>query len=217
MRTVLLVKWESITEKSKERGVSLMATLSFSFEEMWEKILDCDRSYDGLFYTAVKTTKIYCRPSCRSRKPKKKNVEFYAEMVEAEQAGYRACKRCQPEAEHSPNETLVRTVMLYLAEHYRINLTLEDLSTQIGVSPFYLERLFKKETQETPRTYLEKIRIDKAAFLLKSTGLTNLDICYEVGFQSPSNFYRVFRERKNCTPSEYRNQAQEEGANEDGD
>lgn len=192
-----------------------MAKLTFSFDEMWEKIIACDRSYDGLFYTAVKTTKIYCRPSCRSRKPKKRNVEFYSQMSEAEKKGYRACKRCQPEAEHSPNETLVRKVMVYLAEHYKANLNLEDISAHIGLSPYYLERLFKKETQETPRTYLEKIRIDKAAFLLRSTGLTNLDICYEVGFQSPSNFYRVFRQRKNCTPSEYRNRDKEEGAYED--
>jgi AraC family transcriptional regulator, regulatory protein of adaptative response / methylphosphotriester-DNA alkyltransferase methyltransferase len=191
-----------------------MANLNFSFDEMWEKVIACDRSYDGLFFTAVKTTKIYCRPSCRSRKPKKRNVEFYLVMSEAEKAGYRACKRCQPEAEHSPHEALVRSVMVYLAENYKVNLTLEDISSHIGVSPYYLERLFKKETLETPRTYLEKIRIDKAAFLLKSTGLTNLDICYEVGFQSPSNFYRVFRRMKNCTPSEYRNRVSKEEVDE---
>jgi len=54
-----------------------MENINLSFEEMWEKIIACDKTYDGIFYTAVKTTKIYCRPSCRSRKPKKVNVEFY--------------------------------------------------------------------------------------------------------------------------------------------
>lgn len=186
-----------------------MTSLEFSFDEMWEKILACDRTYDGLFFTAVKTTKIYCRPSCRSRKPKKVNVEFYSSISQAEEAGYRACKRCQPESEHSPHEGMVRQVISFLVTHYKQNLTLEDISSHIGVSPFYLERLFKQETQETPRAYLEKIRIDKAAFLLKSTAMTNLDICYEVGFQSPSNFYRVFGRMKKCTPNEYRNQVKQ--------
>ncbi|WP_282141080.1 bifunctional transcriptional activator/DNA repair enzyme AdaA [Cytobacillus oceanisediminis] len=182
----------------------MAANINLSFEEMWEKIIACDRKYDGLFYTAVKTTKIYCRPSCRSRKPKKINVEFYAEKNVAEEAGYRPCKRCQPEVEQSPHITLIRDIITFLVNHYKQNLALKDIADQIGLSPFYLERLFKQETSETPRAYLEKIRIDKAAHLLISTSLTNLEICYEVGFQSPSNFYKVFRSLKNCSPSEYR-------------
>ncbi|MFO1442225.1 methylphosphotriester-DNA--protein-cysteine methyltransferase family protein [Bacillus sp. Bva_UNVM-123] len=182
----------------------MVTNLNFSFEEMWEKIMACDRKYDGLFFTAVKTTKIYCRPSCRSRKPKKVNVEFYYDINEVEKAGYRACKRCQPEVEHSPNVGVVKNVITFLVNHYKQNLILKDIAEQVGLSPYYLERLFKQETTETPRTYLEKIRIDKAAYLLKYTAMTNLVICYEVGFQSPSNFYKVFRSLKNCSPSEYR-------------
>lgn len=74
----------------RKKGAKGMDSLSFN--EMWEKIMACDSSYDGLFYTAVKTTKIYCRPSCRSRKPKKVNVEFYDTRTEAMKAGFRACK-----------------------------------------------------------------------------------------------------------------------------
>lgn len=181
-----------------------MANLNFSFDEMWEKIIACDRKYDGLFFTAVKTTKIYCRPSCRSRKPKKMNVEFYYDIAEAEKAGFRACKRCQPEVGQSPQLEVVKNVITFLINHYKQNLILKDIADQVGLSPFYLERVFKQETSETPRTYLEKIRIDKATHLLKSTSLTNLDICYEVGFRSPSNFYKVFRSLKHCSPSEYR-------------
>lgn len=177
---------------------------ALSFDEMWEIIIACDRTYDGLFFTAVKTTKIYCRPSCRSRKPKKTNVEFYFDMNEVEKAGYRACKRCQPEVEHSPHMEVVRKVIAYLVKHYKQRLTLQDIANHVGVSSFYLERLFKQETSETPRTYLEKIRIDKAGHLLRSTNRTNLEICYEVGFQSPSNFYKAFRRITNCSPSEYR-------------
>ncbi|OIK15064.1 Ada metal-binding domain-containing protein [Bacillus sp. MUM 13] len=181
-----------------------MANINLSFEEMWEKIIACDRMYDGLFFTAVKTTKIYCRPSCRSRKPKKVNVEFYDDITEVEKAGFRACKRCQPEAEQSPHMEVVKNVITYLINGYKQNLVLKDIADQAGLSPFYLDRLFKQETSETPRTYLDKIRIDKAAHLLKNTSLMNLDICYEAGFRSPSNFYKVFRTLKHCSPSEYR-------------
>jgi AraC family transcriptional regulator, regulatory protein of adaptative response / methylphosphotriester-DNA alkyltransferase methyltransferase len=181
-----------------------MDKLNLSFGEMWEKIIACDHTYDGLFFTAVKTTKIYCRPSCRSRKPLKINVEFYHDMESAENAGYRPCKRCQPEVEHSPQIGLVKNVISFLLNHYKKKLVLQDIAMHVGVSQFYLERLFKQETSETPRVYLERIRIDKATYLLKNTQLTNLEICYEVGFNSPSNFYKVFRRLKQCSPSEYR-------------
>jgi AraC family transcriptional regulator of adaptative response / methylphosphotriester-DNA alkyltransferase methyltransferase len=183
----------------------MVDNINLSFEEMWEKIIACDRKYDGLFFTAVKTTKIYCRPSCRSRKPKKVNVEFFNDINEVEKAGFRACKRCQPESEHSPHIGIVRNVIAFLVNHYKQKVELQDIANHVGVSSYYLERLFKQETSETPRNYLEKIRVDKAAHLLKSTDRTNLEICYEVGFQSPSNFYKVFRRLKNCSPSEYRN------------
>lgn len=182
----------------------MTAALTLSFDEMWEKIMACDRTYDGLFFTAVKTTKIYCRPSCKSRNPKKINVAFYHDITEVENAGFRACKRCQPEVDHSPQIATVRNVIAFLVNHYKQKLELQDIANHVGVSSFYLERLFKQETTETPRTYLEKIRVDKAAHLLKNTDRTNLQICYEVGFQSTSNFYKVFRRLKNCSPSEYR-------------
>lgn len=109
-----------------------------------------------------------------------------------------------PEVEHSPHIELVRNTIAFPVNHYKQSLMLKDIANEVGLSPFYLERLFKQETSETPRTYLEKIRVDKAAHLLKCTNLTNLEICYEAGFRSPSNFYKAFRSLKNCSPSEYR-------------
>ena len=176
----------------------------FTFEEMWEKIIACDRNYDGLFYTAVKTTKIYCRPSCRSRKPKKVNVEFFATTKEAESRGFRACKRCQPETEHSPNAEVAQRVVSFLTANHQRKLNLEEVAANAGLSPSHLDRVFKQETSETPRSFLEKIRVDKAAHLLKHTHKTNLEICFEVGFQSTSHFYKAFRQSKGLAPSEYR-------------
>lgn len=180
-------------------------TINLSFDEMWDKIIACDRTYDGVFFTAVKTTKIYCRPSCRSRKPKKINVAFYDDMQEVERAGFRACKRCQPEVEHSPHAQLIKTVTAFLMKEYKQRLTLDLIASHVGISPYHLERSFKQETAETPRTYLDKIRIDKAAHLLKTTNCTILEICFETGFHSPSNFYKIFRRLKACSPTEYRN------------
>ena len=121
-----------------------MERACFTFDEMWEKVIACDRRYDGLFYTAVKTTKIYCRPSCRSRKPKKSNVEFYSTMAEAEAKGFRACKRCRPETEYTPDEELVRNVMAYLTARYKESISLQDIAVHVGLSPSYLERYIKQ-------------------------------------------------------------------------
>ena len=127
---------------------------ALTFEEMWEKIMACDRNYDGLFYTAVKTTKIYCRPSCRSRKPKKVNVEFYDTVEVAENHGFRACKRCQPETELSPNAEMVQNVVSFLTANHKQKLNLEDVADHVGLSASYLDRVFKEETSETSRTFL---------------------------------------------------------------
>lgn len=86
---------------------------------------------------------------------------------------------------------------------------LEDVAGHVGLSPTYLDRMFKEETSETPRSFLEKIRVDKAAHLLKHTDYTNLEICYEAGFQSTSHFYKAFRRLKDLTPREYRKKSKE--------
>ncbi|MEJ8303281.1 bifunctional transcriptional activator/DNA repair enzyme AdaA [Saccharibacillus sacchari] len=183
-----------------------IGTIRLSFEEMWERIMACDARYDGLFFTAVKTTRIYCRPSCRSRKPKKQNVEFYVRLNEAEAAGYRPCKRCQPEFEHSPWNGFVLQARSFIVEHYRENLLLKDIADHVKLSTYYLERLFKQETNETPRMVLEKVRVDRAAHLLRCSDKSNLDICYESGFHTPSNFYKAFKRHHGCSPGEYREQ-----------
>lgn len=183
-----------------------MAKANLSFEEMWQRIMSCDSNYDGCFYTAVKTTKIYCRPSCKSRKPKKENVQFYETKSEAENAGFRACKRCKPDIEIAPQEMLVSEVISFLTCNYKEVITLESLSLHIGVSPFHLERVFKHVTSESPRTFLEKVRIEKAIHLLKNTDNTNLEISLNTGFKSTSTFYKAFKNSLQTSPSEYRKQ-----------
>ncbi|WP_290368950.1 Ada metal-binding domain-containing protein, partial [Peribacillus frigoritolerans] len=116
----------------------MAVAINLSFEEMWEKIIACDPKYDGLFFTAVKTTKIYCRPSCRSRKPKKINVKFYHDIDEVEKAGFRACKRCQPEVDDCPKMGLVRDIIAFLVNQYNQRVELKDIANHVGVSSYYL-------------------------------------------------------------------------------
>lgn len=175
-----------------------------TFEMMWERVLACDAAYDGQFYTGVKTTKIYCRPSCRSRKPKRENVEFYKTRQEAETSGYRACKRCQPDIARSPSSALVHDVTTFLLEAYMRPLKLDDIAAHVNMSPFYVERTFTETTGETPRQRLERIRIDQAAYLLKTTDWKNEKVGAAVGLSTPSNFYRVFKRWKGASPNAYR-------------
>ncbi|HET7579137.1 MAG TPA: Ada metal-binding domain-containing protein [Bacillales bacterium] len=179
--------------------------IELSFDEMVAIYNACDSSYDGIFFTAVKTTGIYCRPSCKSRPPKRENVTFYQTSEEAENAGFRPCKRCRPDKVHfDPKKELITEAKAYINQHYKEKLTLEKVARHVGASSYYLGRLFKQETSETPRTYLEKLRVDRAEILLKTTDLPILDICYESGFQNPSSFYQAFRRWKPYQPGQYR-------------
>lgn len=183
--------------------------LPLSFDEMVEIYNACDNSYDGVFYTAVKTTGIYCRPSCKSRKPNKENVTFYDTAKQAEDAGFRPCKRCQPNMiDFNPKMELVNSAKAFIKQNHKEKLGLKEIAWNVGASRYYLERLFKEITLESPRSYLEKIRVDQAEQLLKTTDLSNLDICYEVGFQNPSSFYNAFRRLKNCSPKQCRKEVQ---------
>jgi AraC family transcriptional regulator of adaptative response / methylphosphotriester-DNA alkyltransferase methyltransferase len=179
--------------------------INLSFDEMVEIFNACDSSYDGFFYTAVKTTGIYCRPSCTARKPKKENVTFFPTAKDAQNAGFRPCKRCQPNViNFDPKMELVKHAKAYINQHYKDKLTLEKIARHVGASPYHLDRLFKEKTSQTPRAYLEKVRVEMAVHLLQTTDLSNLKICFEVGFQNASSFYNAFRRLKHCSPKQYR-------------
>jgi len=178
---------------------------NFSFNEMVKIANSSDYSYDGVFFYAVKTTGIFCRPSCRSRNPNIENITFFQTAEDAKVAGFRPCKRCQPDTIHfDPKMELINDTKAYIQAHYKEKLTLQQLAQSIGISPFYLGRLFKEQTSGTPRSYLENIRVRKAAHLLKTTDLPIIDICYEVGFQSASSFYHAFQKQTKHTPQQYR-------------
>lgn len=183
----------------------MFVNAGFSFNDMVKIANSCDDSYDGLFFYAVKTTGIFCRPSCKSRIPNKENITFFQTSEEAKRAGFRPCKRCQPDMMHfDPKMDIINDTKTYIQGHYTENLTLNQIAQNIGISSYYLGRLFKENTSRTPRSYLENIRVRKAVHLLKTTDLSIIDICYEVGFQSASSFYHAFQKQTQYTPQEYR-------------
>ncbi|WP_434154384.1 bifunctional DNA-binding transcriptional regulator/O6-methylguanine-DNA methyltransferase Ada [Pseudomonas sp. JZ134] len=125
----------------------------------WNAVCTRDTAHDGRFVFAVQTTGIYCRPSCPARRPRQERVTFYTTPREAEAAGYRACKRCQPDRE-SPvkqQDALIQAACALLDQAEQ-PLSLDQLASRIGLSPSHLARLFKQRTGLTPRAWAEARR-----------------------------------------------------------
>lgn len=176
-------------------------------EVMWKATVTCDDRYDGEFFYAVKTTGIFCRPSCKSRTPQLNNVRFFKYAQEALREGFRPCKRCRPDIyvrHYDPSQEIVEDVQTILENRYDEKIQLKNLAQDVGLSPFYLNRLFKEKTGFTPRQYLEKVRIQKAVLLLKTTDLSSTEIGFQVGYENLSSFYKAFKNVTGCSPGEYR-------------
>lgn len=163
---------------------------------MWKAAISCNATYDGMFFYAVKTTGIFCRPSCKSKVPHRKNVSFFSNAAEAQKAGYRPCKRCRPDLKsktYDPFQSIIEDTKQIIDNHYSQKMLLDELASMVGVSRFHLNRLFKDRTGDTPRMYLEKVRIKKAKELLLTTTLNCMEIGHQVGYQSNSSFYNAFK------------------------
>ena len=169
---------------------------------LWRRVLARDAAADGKFVYAVRTTGIYCRPSCPSRRPRPESVEFYPAPAAAERAGFRPCKRCAP---HQPDRrrTAVLAACRYIDEHCDKRLTLATLARRIGVSPFQLQRVFKSIVGVSPREYQETRRIARFKSGV-SNGGTVSSATYDAGFGSSSRLYEKSAQL-GMTPARYRN------------
>jgi AraC family transcriptional regulator of adaptative response/methylated-DNA-[protein]-cysteine methyltransferase len=163
--------------------------------------MERDARQDGRFVFAVRTTGIYCRPSCPSRRPRRDSVEFFSDPKLAERAGYRACLRCKPTEISSQVQAVTRArQLLDSAEGV---LTLADLSKRVGVSPFHLQRLFKRATGLSPREYQSARRMQQVKLgLRKGDDVTTA--LYDAGFGSPSRLYERAGQQLGMTPGAYR-------------
>src|ERR1700676_1762814 len=120
-------------------------------ENHWQQVMARDARQDGRFVFAVRTTGVYCRPSCPSRRPRRDSVEFFPDPRDAERAGYRACLRCKPTEISAQAQYLLRARQLL--DNAESLMTLAALSNHVGLSPFHLQRLFKRATGLSPREY----------------------------------------------------------------
>jgi AraC family transcriptional regulator of adaptative response/methylated-DNA-[protein]-cysteine methyltransferase len=170
-------------------------------DSQWQSVMARDRRQDGKFVFAVRSTGIYCRPSCPSRRPRRESVEFFAKPEQAERAGYRACLRCKPTGISSQERVVSRARQL-LDEAENV-VTLAELSSKTGVSPFYLQRLFKRATGLSPREYQSARRMRNVkSGLRKGDDVTT--VLYEAGFGSPSRLYEASKRQLGMTPGTYR-------------
>ncbi len=169
-------------------------------DQRWQFVLNRDSRADGKFVMGVLSTRIYCRPSCPARHPSRKNVVFFASPAEAEQAGFRPCRRCRP-TEPDAQAELIQRLCRYIETHLAEPLTLAKLSQQAKLSPHHLQRVFKKIVGVSPKQYVKACRLNQVKAKLKD-GETVTASLYEAGFGSSSRLYE--QTPLGMTPKTYR-------------
>ena len=170
----------------------------------WEAILNRDEKADGRFVYAVRSTGIYCRPSCASRKPRKNNVLIFEFPEMAEGRGFRPCLRCAPQdADYDPRLEKVRKAVRHIEEHADENPTLAELGRCVGLSPHHLQRTFKRALGVSPRQYLESLKAQNYKDLLKN-GRDLAGAGYEAGYGSSRGVYEGASRYLGMTPAAYK-------------
>ncbi len=174
-------------------------------QERWQAVMGRDPAYDGAFVYAVRTTRVYCRPSCRSKRAKRANVRFYAIPEAAEAAGFRACRRCRPHRRDAADPGLerVRRVCHVIDQHPDRIPRLADLAASVGVSSAHLQRSFKRAVGISPREYAEARRLGRLKRNLRN-GRSVSAAQYETGLSSSSRLYERAPGQLGMTPAAYR-------------
>jgi AraC family transcriptional regulator, regulatory protein of adaptative response / DNA-3-methyladenine glycosylase II len=171
-----------------------------------------DAAYDGVFLVAITSTKIYCRPTCPSRRARRENRRFFETRAEAEESGYRACLRCRPELAQgdTPLEAVPRLARRAAAEISAGALngrSVKALAVEFRMSERHLRRALKSQTGASPIDLATEQRLRRAIELLSQSKTSVTRIAYVSGFQSLRRFNTVFRERFQMSPSEWRRHA----------
>ena len=188
----------------------MSGNLEFTDEEdRWNAVVNRDQSADNVFYYAVKTTGVFCRPGCASRRPNRENIEFFDTREEALSAGYRPCKRCGIDAV-SAQERLSKAVVRACRRLEQSGVPapkLDELAAEAGLSPWYFHRVFKKLVGVTPKQYSATHQAQHFRQNLK-TSQSVTEAIYESGFGSSSRAYEKIDDRLGTTPSNYRSGAE---------
>lgn len=170
-------------------------------EIYWKAVQNNDAKFNGAFVYAVSSTKIYCKPSCSSKLPKRENVRFFDDFDKAETNGFRACLRCKPKSETANPQTkiVLRACKLLESEE---QISLKDLSARVDLSAAHLQKMFKQIIGVSPKKYAEAKRLEKFKSELKK-GNDVTDSMYEAGFNSSSRLYENVSEKLGMTPKTY--------------
>lgn len=186
-------------------SVSLPQFQSLNDDQRWQAVLERDRRFDGALFYAVRSTGIYCRVVCPSRRPRRQQVEFYPVPAAAEQAGYRACRRCRPRemVQRDPQVALVERACRVLEQSRGERVTLAGLGRTLHVSGPHLQRVFTRITGVSPRAYADSIRNRRLRASLRS-GTTVSRALYDAGYGSPSRVYEGRAAAIGMTPATYK-------------
>ena len=167
----------------------------------WAAFERRERSWDGRVIGAVKTTRIYCKPSCPARRPKRENVEFFVDATSARAAGYRACLRCRPDEVGRDRAAVAKAAAMI--EDSEAILSLETVSAAVSYAPHHFQRLFKKIIGLSPAAYARALRAKRAeTHLMEDKSVT--EAIYDAGYAAPSRFYADAKQRLGMTPSAWR-------------
>ena len=171
----------------------------------WAAVLARDAGQDGSFFYAVRSTGVYCRPSCPSRRPRKENVQFFLTPEQAERAGFRACLRCRPLTVGAGDARVrfVEKICRFIEERLEEPVRLGDLAREFGMSTFHLQRTFKSVLGISPRQYAETSRMKSLKNGLQ-TGRSVTEAMHEAGYGSTSRLYEKTDGQLGMTPSLYR-------------
>jgi AraC family transcriptional regulator, regulatory protein of adaptative response / methylated-DNA-[protein]-cysteine methyltransferase len=186
---------------SDKRTALAAATLA---DPRWAALQARDAGADGSFFYSVRTTGVYCRPSCGARSARPENVAFHDSAAAAERAGFRPCKRCRPNQPSLPEQhAAMVTEACRLIENAEIPPTLEQLATPAGLSPFHFHRVFKAVTGLTPKQYATAHRASRVRSELDRGGSVT-EAIFDAGYNASSRFYEASNRLLGMTPSSYR-------------
>ncbi len=174
-------------------------------DQYLEAVKNRDRRFFSSFVYVVKTTGVFCRPSCPSRKPSLDRVEFFSNSEQAREAGFRACLRCRPDAPLEKPEQLawIEKVCKYMDENFSDKIRLDSLAKIADQSPFYFHRTFKQYMGVTPRQYLEAVRLKHLKLSLKR-GESARKSTYAAGYNTTGWLYSSGDSKIGVSPAEYR-------------
>ena len=181
------------------------ATAIPDHDEAWQAIAERDGRWDGRLVYAVTSTGIYCRPSCPSRRPLRRNVRLFAAPADAEREGFRACRRCRPDDRPRAAHAVARARALLddaVARGAEGPVTLDRLAAEVGMSPYHLQRVFAREVGLSPSAYLRHARGERLKRRLRD-GDTVTRAAFDAGFASGSRAYDAARDQLGMTPAAY--------------